>query len=164
MYDVSKNRQKWKIRQAALSKYPHLNKKEVLEVFAGWGNMTQYWSQIADTLYVNDIDESKMESIIQPNVIKLSKDYRDVEIIEMSKEIEVVDCDAFGLIMNYVKRLCEVSQVDKLIFFTDGIKKRAKALKRINIERYFHNYNYDDLYYESSDMGEVFYGYIYKKK
>jgi len=164
VYDVNKNRQKWRIRHNALSKYSYLSKDKILEVFAGWGNMTKYWSQIAGQVISNEKDLSKLGFVLPENVKTLNLDYRDNHIIELCKNIEIIDCDAFGLIMDYVKELCEMSNTNKLIFFTDGIKKRSKVLKKINIEKYFNNYNYDDIYYEQCTMGNVFYGYIFKRK
>lgn len=162
MYDVSKNRQKRRIRQIALSKYSFLDKSNILEVFAGWGNMTKFWVQVGKVVYCNDKDISKLD-VNSNKIVRLEKDYKNEDIITLSRNIQIVDCDAHGLIIDYVKQLCEVSDVDKLIYFTDGIKKRANALKRINVDKYFHNYDYDEIYYEPCMMGHVYYGYVYKK-
>lgn len=112
MLDNSDFASKIAIRHKSLQK---LSRKPslVLDAFAGEGVIAEMlWSVVADEVICIEKERSKAEKITAAKVI--IGDNRDY--IHLADDACLIDCDAYGLVMPYIKLLPK----NKLVVFTDG--------------------------------------------
>ena len=163
MFDNSNIQQKIRVRKKGLSEFSNLNIDIVLEMYAGAGILSKFWSQIANKLICVEKDKSKLDNIIYENVEKYNTDNNSLAIINISKDIQIIDCDAYGKVTNQLKILLDIATTDKLIFFTDGTLKQEMKTKQKFFDEEMKKLNADKIYYEKAIGGNVYYGYIFKK-
>lgn len=161
MWDNSDIRQKIRIRNKVFDYFDKVDK--VVEFYAGEGALTkQFWSKISKEVSCIDKQCIKLNKIKLENVTTYCGD--NIDFIDQFAGVEIVDCDAYGLVIDFIRQVLEVSKTDKkLIFFTDGFYKVQKNLKHLP-------YTFDDLineikpdayHYEKANGGNVYYGWVY---
>lgn len=152
MQDNSDLRHKIDLRHralAALGRRPGL----VLELFAGEGTLTRLlWRHAADRVVAVERDRQKAlriagaEVIVDDNAVAL----------HLAAEADLIDCDAYGLVMPLVERL----PAGKLVVFTDGTPEKARKVWRAHVD--FNNACnrlLRDVTIERSQAGNAFYGF-----
>jgi len=160
-YDNSDIRQKIMIRNNLFSY--HLNKDICIEYFAGEGVLTKmFWANVCKNVICVEKEQSKINKINLQNVTKYIGN--NIDFIELSENIEIIDCDAYGLVTDFIRKILEVSKTkQKIIFFTDGFFKVQKKLKHLkyNFEDIVKSLYPDKYFYEKALGGNVYYGYLY---
>lgn len=140
-----------------------INTNEVIEYFAGEGQMTKFWQNISEKITCIDTDLKKLELIKSENLTLINGDNKNY--LHLSKNVELIDCDSYGLVLDFVKDILEISETNKLIFFTDGSPRYFKSLKlkKNDFEDKIKALKPTQYHYEHSNQGNVYYGFIYKK-
>lgn len=134
----------------------------VFDLYAGTMEITKaFWSNVSDSVTCFDVKKHSLIGI--PSNVKFEKaDSKAKSVIEKSSKIKVIDCDAYGLVIDHVSEILEVSEVDKIIFFTDGTPtKRKKIICKDDIEERIRSIS-DDYRLELNDAGTAYYGWVYK--
>lgn len=124
MQDNSDLQVKLMLRNRAFEFYDVIN--TVIDYYAGQcviANML--WSNIANN--VTCIDKTTLKEPVNKNINRIVGDNKNY--LDLSKTINVIDCDAYGLVMPFIKEIVGISEVSKLIFFTDGTPTRQKRFK-----------------------------------
>lgn len=94
----------------ALGRRPAL----VLDMFAGEGLMTQMlWSVAADKVICIEKDGEKAAKISGASQVIVGD---NADFLHLAEHADIIDCDAYGLVMPLIKRL----PIGKLVVFTDG--------------------------------------------
>lgn len=162
MQDNSDFFRKIALRQQALREYSH-ERFTVADCYAGTGEITQhYWSIAAQQVLCIEQHQDKARHISGANVtVKIG---RNVDFLAEIIACDVIDCDAYGLVMPFVRKLKQAGGSSKLIIFTDGTPEKGR--KVYSAFKTFKT-NLDDLFstvtYELSNAGNAYYGYGYLK-
>lgn len=121
----------WRNRLFSLWPGPY----RVVEYFAGWGNLTAaFWAKAAACVSCYEIDEKKVNVLRDKfaGQAHISITHADAfDHIDAGADVEVVDCDAYGIVIDMMNEILKRSQTPrKVIFFTDGTLSQEKAAKR----------------------------------
>jgi tRNA G26 N,N-dimethylase Trm1 len=145
------------IRQKAIRIYSRPLSR-VADCYAGEGVITQMlWSGIAKAVLCIDKDSAKISKITANNVIKKIGD--NVQFLTDISECDIIDCDAYGLVMPFINQLAPLC-AGKIVVFTDGTPEKGRkvysAFKAFNADckRLFAEYSV-----ELSNGGNAYYGY-----
>lgn len=158
MQDNADLQHKLMLRSEALGdKRPAL----VLDAYAGEGVMTRMlWRHVADRVVCIEQSAAKARKIEGAEVIVGD----NCEQLALAAEADVIDCDAYGLVMPFIERLARYAQPGTLIVFTDGTPVKAK--KVASARRVFHEEAERLLYglvVNESASGTTYYGYGWLK-
>lgn len=151
----------WRNRLFSLAKPPY----RVIEYFAGAGYVTEaFWIKAASDIACYELDEKKVATLHakfgdNPAVSITHADAFDR--LDDSADYEVVDCDAYGIVIDMVSEILKRSQTEhKVIFFTDGTLAQEKAAKRAGqFEREIQLIGSDRDWVRSPDSN-VYFGYV----
>jgi 16S rRNA G966 N2-methylase RsmD len=153
--DNSDIRQKILVRQKGLQLLP--NPKIIIDMYAGEGNISRcLWSKLNADLTCIEKDESKIKKI------DFAKTICDDNLnhIDITINADIVDMDAYRLVMNPLKTVLNASNKTKLIFFTESspfskhIYSTIEEILKLDITSFW---------IEKCNSSNVFYGFIYKK-
>lgn len=153
MQDNADIAHKINIRHRALSM---LNQKPnlVIDAYAGSGVVSSMlWSTVSKKVICIEKDKNKLNKINKENIEKINGDNR--QYIHLMNDADIIDCDAYGLVMPFIKLLPK----NKLIVFTDGTPTKQK--KVFNADKIFwHNVNLllRDYVIEKSISSNAYYG------
>lgn len=155
MIDNSDIKQKIAVRQKGL----HLieNPKKIVDMYAGEGHISRtLWSKIGAELICIDKDSNKLKNIGFAKTI--CDDNRNQ--IPITFDADIVDMDAYGLVLMPLRKVLEASMVSKIIYFTEcnpfskHIFKTIEEILTLDITAFW---------IEKCKSSNVFYGYVYKK-
>lgn len=121
----------WRNKLFSLVKPPY----HVVEYFTGYGHVTEgFWAKTAATVDCFELDDKKVTELHRkfgsnPNISITHADAFDH--LDACADIEVVDCDAYGIVIDMMAEILKNSQTErKVIFFTDGTLTQEKAHHR----------------------------------
>lgn len=118
---------KLEVRNAALK---HLGKKPnlVLDMFAGEGVISKMlWCGISDHVICIEKDAKKASKITNKAQVIIGD---NSESINLAENAEIIDCDAYGMVMDLIKKLPK----NKIVVFTDGTPMKAKRIFNAEME------------------------------
>jgi hypothetical protein len=123
-------------------------------LFAGEGIIgRQLWKHYSDDVTSIEKDKHKASRIDYGEVIiGNNKDY-----LEKTKDADIVDADAYGLVFKLLRDIVNVSEKRKVIFFTESNpfnKSLHKAIEEILTMKPL------AFWIEKANSSSVFYGYI----
>jgi hypothetical protein len=153
--DNSDIRQKILVRQKGLFLLP--NPSKIVDMYAGDGNISRLlWSKLNAELICIEKEKSKIDKIdFAEKILGNNIDY-----LHLTADADIVDMDAYGLVMNTVKKVIAVSKCTKIIFFTESnpfsknIHTTIDEILKLKITAFW---------IEKCNSSNVFYGYIYKQ-
>lgn len=130
----------------------------VVDCFAGQGVLAQtYWRHNAGKVICIEKNPMKAAAIKAPGIeVIVSDNRRRLDLIDCA---DVIDCDAYGLVMPFIRLLSVSGGGGKRVFFTDGTphkaRKVASAYRQFmqDCEELFINVEY-----ELNRDGGVYYG------
>jgi len=154
--DNSDIRQKLLVRQKGLTLLP--NPKLIVDMYAGNGTISNLlWSHLNAKLICIEKEQDKISNIDFCETICGN----NVDYIELTKDADVVDMDAYRLVMKPLKQVLEASTKTKLIFFTESnpfskdINFTINQILKLDITCFW---------IEKCNYSNVFYGFVYKKR
>ena len=157
MQDNADLQHKLRLRSQALGDHrPAL----VIDAYAGEGVITgMLWRHVAKRVVCIEQSAAKAQRIAShARVEVVVGDNR--EQLALVAAAEVIDCDAYGLVMPYIERVARHARPGTLVVFTDGTP--VKARKVVCAEREFWaraGVLLRDLHVETGASGSTFYGY-----
>lgn len=156
MQDNSDIQHKLNIRHRAL-KALGFRPSCVLDMYAGEGEITRLlWRHAADKVVCIERDPTKAARIEGATVIVGDNS----NYTSMAADADLIDCDAYGLVMPIVDLLPS----GKLVVFTDGTPEKARKVWSANKEFYSSLSSLlSDAVVERSIAGNAFYGYGWRK-
>lgn len=129
----------------------------VLDAFAGEGTITRMlWRHVANRVICIEQSAAKARCVEGAEVVV--GDNR--QHLALAAGAEVIDCDAYGLVMPFIERIAPHAASGALVVFTDGTPVKARkvpAAKRefwVTAERLLRG-----LRVELGASGNTFYGY-----
>ena len=153
--DNSDIRQKILVRQKGLSLLP--NPSKIIDLYAGEGCISRVlWSKICKDLTCVEKEAEKIKKI------DFAKTICDDNLnhLLITIDADIVDMDAYRLVMKPMKEVLKISQKTKLIFFTESnpfskhIYTTIEEILKLDITSFW---------IEKCNSSNVFYGFIYKK-
>lgn len=155
--DNSDFNQKIKVRQKGLALLP--NPSTIVDMYAGEGHISRsFWSKLNAELTCIDKEQWKID-LIDFDCVKICDDNRNH--IGLASNADIVDLDAYGLVMKNIKDILSASKKTQLIFFTESnpfckfMSKVVDEIIKLDITAFW---------IEKSNQSNVFYGYIYRKR
>jgi len=120
--DNSDFRLKVDVRQKGLSLVrPPYN---VLELYAGTGMLTNHlWAKVAERVLSIEKDPHKFNSTFK-NVTAITD--HNANHIDKAKDFNVIDCDAYGMVLPVVLKCIEAAKENSIVFFTEFNPVRYK--------------------------------------
>ena len=131
--------------------------ERVLDYYCGQCNIANmFWSKVANKVIC--IDKKKQINDIAKNINRIIGDNNSY--IYMSKNETVIDCDAYGIVMPFIKKIANISNVPKIVFFTDGTPTKSIRMKNADNEfkRGIDLINPYFCKYEKNMIGTAYYG------
>lgn len=162
LIDNSNIKQKIKVRQSVFKYFnPPFNK--VIDFYAGEGELIKvFWSKLSDSIIAVEKNENKLQSINLKNVINVCDD--NTNHILLSLDASIIDCDAYGVVFPFIRKIRELNTRPQIIFFTDGENVyRKNKHNSYNIESEINQLKPDEFHYEKAEGAKVYYGYLYYK-
>jgi len=99
----------------------------VVDFFAGEGVLAQtFWLHNAGRVICVEKDASKAAAVTAPMIDVIVADNRSV--IDLAAGADVIDCDAYGLVMPFIRLLAGAGCSGKRVFFTDGTPHKARRV------------------------------------
>ena len=154
--DNSDFNQKIKVRQKGLVLLP--NPKTIVDMYAGEGHLSRnFWSKLNAELTCIEKEQWKIDKI-DFDCTKISSDNR--KHIKLAATADIVDLDAYGLVMKNIQDILNTSSKTQLLFFTESnpfckfMSKIVEELIKLDITAFW---------IEKSNKSNVFYGYVYRK-
>lgn len=151
--DNSDLRQKILVRQKALKLIPSPNK--IIDMYAGEGFISKYlWSKLNSQLICIDKERKKINKIdFAKTIVGDNNNY-----IDLTKNADIVDLDAYGLVIKTLKKVLDVSENTKVICFTESnpFNKSVYSIISQILEMNIHSF-----WIEKSHSSNVYYGFIY---
>lgn len=152
--DNSDLRQKILLRQRGLALLPTPSK--IVDMYAGEGTISRYlWSKMNADLTCIEKDKEKIKKI---DFAKTICD-NNLNHIALTADADIVDMDAYRLVMKPLKEVLNVSTKSKLIFFTESnpfskhIFTTIEEILKMDITAFW---------IEKCNSSTVYYGYIFK--
>lgn len=153
--DNSDINQKIRIRQKGLKLLP--NPKIIVDMYAGEGHLSRsLWSKLNTSLTCIEKEQWKVDNL-DFKCTKICGDNRDY--ISLASTADIIDLDAYGLVMKILKDILNENKKTQLIFFTESnpfckyISKIIDELLTLDITCFW---------IEKSNQSNVFYGYVYR--
>ena len=154
--DNSDFNQKIAVRQKGLNLLP--NPVSIVDMYAGEGHISRsLWSKLNANLTCIDKEQWKVDKL-DFDCVKICDDNRNY--IELASESDIVDLDAYGLVMKNIKNILSKSNKTQLLFFTESnpfckfMSKVVDEIIKLDITAFW---------IEKSNQSNVFYGFIYRK-
>jgi hypothetical protein len=155
--------QKMRIRQQGL-RLLHTDAFEVLDLYAGVGKMTErLWAKHAQQVYCIEKDPGKASEIQEGDKVNVHVD-NNKNWLDLASSCTVVDCDAYGLVVNKLEQIRHYEKREQLIFFTHGVPRFRRG--RYGIENFVEEVQgLDPLawHFQEARDSSVLYGYLYYK-
>lgn len=153
MIDNSDFQQKINIRARGMSIYPCSNPK-IVDLYAGEGRISNaFWRHYSSNIVLIEKDENKISKInFGTKIIGDNRNHLDI-----TKDADVIDADTYGLVFNIIKKVIEISDKRKIIFFTESnpftknINKTISEIMELKPLAFW---------IEKSNSSSVFYGYL----
>ena len=152
--DNSDFRQKILVRQKGLLLLP--DPKIIVDMYAGEGNISRcLWSKLNVDLTCIEKDAEKIKNIDFAKTINDD----NANHIDLTINADIVDMDAYRLVMKPMKTVLNASKKTKLIFFTESnpfsknIHTTIDEILKLDITSFW---------IEKCNSSNVFYGFIYK--
>lgn len=157
MQDHSDIERKLYIRHKAISRLSSIQK--VADCYAGDGIIAmQFWKANANKVLCIEKDKKKAKSIVGENIDVVVGDNRNC--IYMIRDCDVIDCDAYGLVMPFIAKIQSFGIRDRLVIFTDGTPKKALRVCRATSDFFLSaNGVLRDVVIERSEGGMAYFGY-----
>ena len=153
--DNSDLNQKIAIRQKGLKLLP--DPKSIVDMYAGEGHMSRLlWSKLNARLTCIEKEQRKINKI-DFDCVKICDDNRNH--IELASKSDIIDLDAYGLVMKNMRDILESNNKKQLIYFTESnpfskyMSKVVEELITLDVTAFW---------IEKSNQSNVFYGYVYK--
>jgi hypothetical protein len=135
----------------------------VIDYFCGDCEITKrFWSHISGDVIC--VDAKKQNSGLPGNVKRIIGDNR--KYLGLSKKVNVLDLDSYGLIVKFIEKILEITEVDKLVFFTDGSPTKDMKFNGKSVYKFKKGIdiiNPDSCEYAINTAWTAFYGFLYKK-
>jgi len=154
--DNSDFNQKIAIRQKGLKLLP--NPITIVDFYAGEGHISRnLWSKLNASLTCIEKEQWKVDKL-DFDCIKICDDNRNH--IELASKADIIDLDAYGLVMKNLHDILKKNNKTQLIFFTESnpfckfMSKVVDELIKLEITAFW---------IEKSNQSNVFYGYVYRK-
>jgi tRNA G37 N-methylase Trm5 len=154
--DNSDFNQKIAIRQKGLKLLP--NPKTIVDMYAGEGHLSRnLWSKLNAQLTCIDKEQWKLNKL-DFYCEKICDDNR--KHISLASKADIVDLDAYGLVMKNLRDILNANRKTQLIFFTECnpfckfMSKVVEELITLDITCFW---------IEKSNQSNVFYGFIYRQ-
>lgn len=143
------------MRQRALAYRPI---RLVVDYFAGEGLITsRLWRHISERVICIERDKNKAMRIKGDNIQVIAGDNSDH--IGIAKDADIIDCDAYGLVMPFIERI-RASGAKPFVFFTDGTPEKQRKVRNADSEFMRKlRANLIDFHFEKSLGGNAYYGY-----
>ena len=114
--DNSDFNQKIAVRQKGLKLLP--NPISIVDFYAGEGHLSRsFWSKLNAELTCIEKEQWKVDKI-DFDCVKICDDNRNY--IGLAANADIVDLDAYGLVMKNIKDILSTSKKTQLIFFTES--------------------------------------------
>lgn len=154
--DNSDFNQKIAIRQKGLKLLP--NPKTIVDMYAGEGHLSRsLWSKLGANLTCIEKEQCKIDKL-DFDCIKICDDNRNH--IELASKADIIDLDAYGLVMKNLKDILNTNKKTQLIFFTES-NPFCKIMSKVVDE--IISLDITCFWIEKSNKSNVFYGFIYRK-
>ncbi len=154
--DNSDFNQKIAVRKKGLVLLP--NPSKIVDMYAGEGHISRsFWSKLKTELTCIDKVQWKID-LIDFDCYTICDDNRNY--IELAASADIVDLDAYGLVMKNIREILSKSNKTQLLFFTESnpfckfMSKVIDEIIKLDITAFW---------IEKSNQSNVFYGYIYRK-
>jgi 16S rRNA G966 N2-methylase RsmD len=130
--------------------------KKIVDMYAGNGHISRIlWSKVCNDLTCIEKEREKAVNIdFAKTIVGNNHDF-----IELTKDADIVDMDAYRLVMKPLKEVLTASTTTKLIFFTESnpfskhIFTTIEEILKLDITSFW---------IEKCKSSNVFYGFIYK--
>lgn len=122
---------------------------------------TEFWSKVAKSVIA--IDKKNTTSQVPQNTVFNIGDSKEEWFLLLTKDVNVIDCDAYGLVFDHIDKIIASSSVDKLIFFTDGTPTKSKNVMTHDNIRERCDDIFDEFRLELNDAGTAYYGWGFRK-
>lgn len=153
MIDNSDLQQKINIRARGMSIFPCSNPK-IVDLYAGEGNISNlFWKHYSDNIFLIEKEKGKANKISFGTVI-IGDNKR---FLDLTKDADIVDADAYGLVFSTIKKVVDISEKKKIIFFTESnpfTKSIHKTIEQILELKPI------AFWVEKANNSSVFYGYL----
>lgn len=153
--DNSDFRQKILVRQKGLALLP--SPLKIVDMYAGEGNISRYlWSKMSVDLTCIEKDPDKVKNIDFAKTICDD----NMNHLALTSDADIVDMDAYRLVLKPIREVLNASVTTKLIFFTESnpfskhIFATIEEILKMDITSFW---------IEKCNSSSVFYGYIYKR-
>lgn len=130
----------------------------VVDFYAGSGKISgALWSKLDTKLTCIEKEQAKLDTIQFP-CVKICDDNRNH--INLAANADIVDLDAYGLVMKPLKDILAQSKKTQLLFFTESnpfskyMSTTINELLKLDITAFW---------IEKSNASNVYYGYVYRK-
>jgi hypothetical protein len=130
----------------------------IIDFYAGEGHLSRsFWSKLNAKLTCIEKEQWKVDKI-DFDCIKICDD--NINYIELAATADIVDLDAYGLVMKNIRDILNASSKTQLLFFTESnpfckfMSKVVEELIKLDITAFW---------IEKSNQSNVFYGYVYRK-
>jgi len=154
--DNSDLNQKIGVRQKGLKLLP--NPSIIVDMYAGEGHLSRnLWSKLSAHLTCIDKEQGKLDKL-DFDCEKICDDNRNH--IALAAKADIVDLDAYGLVMKNVRGIIAESNKTQLLFFTESnpfCKFMSKVIDEII------SLDVTCFWIEKSNQSNVFYGFIYRQ-
>lgn len=152
--DNSDLRQKVALRNR-LFNYP-VSTKKCLELFSGTGEIrTAFWDKAVESVYSVDIENKGCHLDLISDSFSLAY---------LSPNFEIIDCDAYGVVLPLIKEMAMLRNSRQLYFFTDGgeVQNKHRGKNYYSVKKMIEEMNPTDYLIEYSRFASrVVYGLIY---
>lgn len=153
--DNSDFNQKLRIRQKGLALFP--NPVSILDFYAGEGHLSRsLWSKLNAKLTCIEKEQWKVDRL-DFDCIKICDD--NANHIDLALKSDVVDLDAYGLVMQNLKEIVTKGKSPQLVFFTES---NPFSRQMIKVVEQIISWDVTSFWIEKSNQSNVFYGFVYK--
>lgn len=154
--DNSDFNQKLNVRQKGLILLP--NPASIVDMYAGEGHISRsLWSKLNARLTCIEKEQFKSDKI-DFDCVNICDDNRNH--LNIAANSDIVDLDAYGLVLKTLKDILDISNKTQLIFFTESnpfckfMSKTVDEIIKLDITAFW---------IEKSNQSNVYYGYIFRK-
>lgn len=152
--DNSDLRQKIALRNRMFN-YP-VSAKKCLELFSGAGEIRRaFWDKAVESVYSVDCEKKGAHLNLVADSFSLA---------HLSPNFEIIDCDAYGVVLPLIKEMATLRTGRQLYFFTDGgeVQNKHRGESYYSVKRLIQEMNPSDYLIEYSRFANrVAYGLIY---
>jgi RNA-binding protein YlmH len=154
--DNSDFNQKIAVRQKGLALLP--NPSKIVDMYAGEGHISRsFWSKLNAELTCIEKEQWKVDKL-DFDCVKICDNNK--KYVDLASKADIVDLDAYGLVMKILRDILNANKKTQLIFFTESnpfckfMSKVVDELITLDITCFC---------IEKSKQSNVFYGFIYRQ-